>query len=60
MVAIGLLFVLLVICVFVGSIGFLIGYFVGRRSGARDRQVGFPVLPTAAEPDGIPEKNSEC
>src|SRR5579864_4551487 len=48
MIAIGLLLVLLLISAFVGAIGFLIGYFVGRRSAAKDRQTGFPVLPVQA------------
>ena len=57
MLAIGLLFILLLVTVFAGSIGFLLGYFVGRRSGAKDRQIGFPVLPTIAESNAVPEKN---
>jgi hypothetical protein len=44
---------LLIILVFVvacaGGGGFLIGYFVGRRSGAKQRQAGFPVLPVESK-----------
>jgi len=59
MIAVGLLFILLLVVVFAGSIGFLLGYFVGRRSGAKDRQIGFPVLPTVMESNAVPKQNSD-
>jgi hypothetical protein len=54
MVAIGLLFILTVVVACAGGVGFLLGYFVGRRSGAKERQVGFPVMPVAANRGGDP------
>ena len=35
---------LLLGCTLSAVIGFSLGYFLGRRSAARDRQPGFPVL----------------
>ena len=43
MVAMNLLVVVLVISVMAGSIGFLVGYFAGRRAAAKGRQAGFPM-----------------
>ena len=51
MIAISALTILLIVVVVAESVGFLIGYFVGRRSGAADRQVGFTVLPMPPGPD---------
>ena len=46
------MFVLLVGIVVVagaGGVGFLLGYLLGRRSAAKQRQAGFPVLKPANE-----------
>jgi hypothetical protein len=49
-----ILLVLIVACAGAGGVGFLLGYFVGRRSGARERQAGFPVLPVESTRVGNP------
>jgi hypothetical protein len=56
MEAFGLLIlpIVVVACVGAGGVGFLIGYFVGRRSGARQRQAGFPVLSVESTRVGNP------
>jgi hypothetical protein len=45
MEAFGLLIFLVFVIAGAVAVGFLIGYFVGRRSGAKQRQAGFPVIP---------------
>ena len=46
MEAFGLLCILVAaVAVIVGGIGFVLGYFVGRRSRARQWQAGFPLSP---------------
>jgi membrane protein DedA with SNARE-associated domain len=45
--------VLLFLMVAMAAVGFLIGYFVGRSSGRRETQQGFPVLP-AGDPHDRP------
>lgn len=46
-----LIIILLGACAVFCCIGFVLGYFFGRRNKARDQQVGFPVLHTGDKPD---------
>ena len=41
----GILIMLIVLSIFFGAIGFIIGYFVGQRNATRRLQSGFPVQP---------------
>jgi hypothetical protein len=57
MEAFGLLILLVVVvaCAGAGGVGFLLGYFVGRRSAAKQRQAGFPILPVESGRVGDPK-----
>ena len=46
MEAFGLLIIVVGLVASAGGVGFLLGYFVGRWSGAKRHQAGFPVVTT--------------
>ena len=49
MIAISFLAVVLIVSLIAGTVGFLLGYFTGRRAGAKGSQAGFPVLPVSVD-----------